>query len=143
MANITKAQLLDRVSNGAGVSKSQAEGVIDTFFDTAVSAAKSGDKVSWPGVGSFSGQRRGARKARNPQTGATVSVPAKTVFKFKASSTLDLAKKSTTKKAAAKKSTKRSAAKKSTKRSPAKKATKRSTKKSPAKKSTKRSTKKR
>jgi DNA-binding protein HU-beta len=84
----TKAELIDAVAGAAGVSKADAEKTIGAFFDYVVSAAKGGDKVAWPGFGSFSTTQRSAREGRNPQTGATVQIPASTAMKFTASSTL-------------------------------------------------------
>ena len=75
---MTKAELIDAVSQGAGVSKADAEKTISTFFELVVASAKMGDKVAWPGFGSFSTSKRKARVGRNPQTGAPVQVPAST-----------------------------------------------------------------
>ena len=61
---------------------------VDAFFEVVVLNAKKGDKVAWPGFGSFSTTRRAARTGRNPQTGAPVNVPASTAMKFSASSVL-------------------------------------------------------
>lgn len=88
MSNITKAELLDRVADKAGVSKKEAEGVLGAFFDVTVAAAKQGDKLSWPGFGSFEGIKKSASTGRNPQTGAPVKIPARKALKFKASSTM-------------------------------------------------------
>ncbi|NDC91367.1 MAG: HU family DNA-binding protein, partial [Acidimicrobiia bacterium] len=51
---MTKAELIDAVSQKAGVSKADAERTISEFFDLVVSSAMKGDKVAWPGFGSFS-----------------------------------------------------------------------------------------
>ncbi|MGH2684677.1 MAG: HU family DNA-binding protein [Actinomycetota bacterium] len=82
VATVTKADLLDAVSGAAGVRKSEAEDVLNAFFNTVRAKAKSGDKVSWPGFGSFSSSQRSARTGRNPQTGAAVKIPASTAMKF-------------------------------------------------------------
>ena len=58
------------------------------FFDSAIAAAKKGDKVAWPGFGSFAGIQKAATTARNPRTGDTVKVPARKALKFTASSTI-------------------------------------------------------
>lgn len=84
----TKAEMIDAVADKAGVSKADAEGTLSAFFDYVVSQAKSGEKVSWPGFGSFSTTQRSARTGRNPQTGAPVQIPASTAMKFSASSAL-------------------------------------------------------
>lgn len=85
---MTKSELLDAVADAAGVSKSDAERTIGAFFDTVVASTKKGDKVAWPGFGSFSTTQRAAREGRNPQTGETVKIKASTAMKFSASSTL-------------------------------------------------------
>ncbi len=85
---MTKAELIDSVAKAAGVSKADAERTIDAFFDHVVSAARKGDKISWPGFGSFSTSERAARIGRNPQTGEPVKIAASTALKFSASSVL-------------------------------------------------------
>jgi DNA-binding protein HU-beta len=84
----TKAEMLDAVADSAGVSKSDAESTLDAFFDYVVSQAKAGDKVAWPGFGSFSTTERSAREGRNPQTGETIQIKASTAMKFSSSSAL-------------------------------------------------------
>ena len=119
MATVTKADLLDAVANAAGVRKSEAEGVLDAFFDTVRARAKAGDKVGWPGFGSFSSSKRAARMGRNPQTGAAVKIPASTAVKFSAAQGLKdfMNSKAAAKKAAGKKAApKKAAAKKAAKR---------------------------
>jgi len=73
---MTKAELIDAVSEKAGVSKAEAEKTIGAFFELVVASAIKGEKVAWPGFGSFSTSSRKARVGRNPQTGAPVQVPA-------------------------------------------------------------------
>ncbi len=84
----TKAELIDAVADAAGVSKADAERTLGAFFDHVVTATKNGEKVAWPGFGSFSTTKRSARTGRNPQTGAPVQIKASTAMKFSASSTL-------------------------------------------------------
>jgi DNA-binding protein HU-beta len=85
---MTKAELIDAVAGAAGVSKADAERTLAAFFDHVVTATKKGDKVAWPGFGSFSTTKRPARTGRNPQTGEAVKIAASTAMKFTASSTL-------------------------------------------------------
>ena len=88
---MTKAELIDAVASAAGVTKTDAEKTIGAFFETVTKAAKKGDKVAWPGFGSFSTSKSAARTGRNPQTGAEVKIAASTRMKFTASSTLKAA----------------------------------------------------
>ncbi len=85
---MTKAELIDAVSTSAGVSKADAERTLGAFFEHVTRSAKKGDKVAWPGFGSFSTTKRAARTGRNPQTGAAVKISASTAMKFTPSATL-------------------------------------------------------
>ena len=85
---MNKSELIDAVAGQAGVSKADASNTIDAFFEVLTNAVKSGDKVSWPGFGSFSTSQSAARTGRNPQTGEPVNIAASTRMKFTASSTL-------------------------------------------------------
>ena len=84
----TKAELIDAVSTTAGVSKADAERTLGAFFDHVTKATKKGDRIAWPGFGSFTTTKRAARKGRNPQTGAPVKIAASTAMKFTPSATL-------------------------------------------------------
>jgi DNA-binding protein HU-beta len=85
---MNKSELIDAVASKAGISKSEANETIDAFFEVLTTAVKSGDKVSWPGFGSFSTSQSAARTGRNPQTGEAVKIAASTRMKFTASSAL-------------------------------------------------------
>ena len=87
----TKAELIDAVAASAGVSKADAERTIGAVFDHLTKATKKGDKIAWPGFGSFSTTTRAARTGRNPQTGAPVKIAASTAMKFTPSATLKAA----------------------------------------------------
>jgi len=88
---MTKAELIEGVAKSAGVSKADAERTIGAFFDHVVASAKKGDKVAWPGFGSFSASERAARTGRNPQTGEPVKIAASTALRFSSSATLKTA----------------------------------------------------
>lgn len=88
---MTKAELIDGIASSAGVSKADAERTIGAFFDHVVTSAKNGDKVAWPGFGSFSTSQRAARTGRNPQTGEPVKISASTALRFSPSATLKAA----------------------------------------------------
>ena len=57
-------------------------------FDIIGMALTAGEEVSVPQFGKFVPVTQPARTARNPQTGKPIDVPAKTVPKFRASSSL-------------------------------------------------------
>ena len=85
---MNKSDVIDRVAGTAGVARQQAESVLDAFFDTVRSATKGGDRVAWPGFGSFTTTQRKARTGRNPRTGESVKIPATKAVKFSPSSAL-------------------------------------------------------
>jgi DNA-binding protein HU-beta len=85
---MNKADLIDRIAAGCGISKTQAAGAIDTTVDSITGALKKGDRVALIGFGTFSISQRRARNGRNPQTGATIKIAARRVAKFTAGAEL-------------------------------------------------------
>lgn len=85
---MNKAQLIDAMAAGAGLTKADAKKALDAFVGATTDALKSGDRVALVGFGSFSVTERGARTGRNPQTGKEIQIPAKKVVKFKAGAEL-------------------------------------------------------
>jgi DNA-binding protein HU-beta len=85
---MNKAELIESMAEGAGLSKADAKRALDAFLDTTGGALKKGDKVALVGFGTFSVSNRAARKGRNPQTGKEINIAAKNVVKFKAGSEL-------------------------------------------------------
>lgn len=82
---MTKAQIIERVSEQvSGLTKRQAEIVVNTLFNSVRNSLQRGDKTEIRGFGSFRLRSRRMKEGRNPKTGATVAVPAKKVPFFKA-----------------------------------------------------------
>ncbi len=70
----TKAEMISAVADRAETDKKTAEAVLGAFFDHAAEQVKSGEKVAWPGFGTFSMGERGPRTGRNPQTGESIQI---------------------------------------------------------------------
>lgn len=85
---MNKQGIVDAVHAKLGGTKVQAEEVVDTVIDSIVSTLKKGGEVSIAGLGIFATKMRAARQARNPRTGASISVPAMRVPKFRAAKAL-------------------------------------------------------
>ena len=85
---MTKSELISKVASEVGITNTQAESAITALFGTIVSSAKGGEKVAWPGFGTFSVKSRAARTGRNPATGATINIAASKVMHFGAASGL-------------------------------------------------------
>ena len=79
----TKAQILAAIADGAEISKKQAKAAYETLLAVAYAGAKSKTGIMLPGLGKLIKVQRKARTGRNPATGATIKIPAKTVAKFR------------------------------------------------------------
>lgn len=79
---MTKAELIEKIASGAGLSKADAGKALDTTLNSIRSALKKGQKVTLVGFGTFSVTKRKARKGRNPRTGDVITIPAAKVPKF-------------------------------------------------------------
>jgi DNA-binding protein HU-beta len=79
---MNKGDLIDKVSAGTGINKTQAGAAIDTLVDSITGALRKGDRVALVGFGTFSTSQRKARNGRNPQTGAVIKIAARKVAKF-------------------------------------------------------------
>lgn len=85
---MTKADLVNVMAEKAGLSKADAEKALNGFVAAVTDALKAGEKVSLVGFGTFSVGERAARTGKNPQTGATINIPAAKSPKFKAGKAL-------------------------------------------------------
>lgn len=85
---MNKAQLVDAMAAGSGLTKADAKKALDAFISTTTETLKGGDRVALIGFGTFSVTERGARTGRNPQTGKEIKIPSKKVVKFKAGAEL-------------------------------------------------------
>ena len=85
---MNKGELIEAVAAAADLSKSDAAGAVDAVFDTIKNTLKRGDQIAVVGFGTFTVKPRAARTGRNPQTGATINIPASNVPGFKAGKAL-------------------------------------------------------
>ncbi len=85
---MTKAELIDKIAASAGVTKADAAKSLDATIDSVKAALKKGQKVTLVGFGTFSVNKRKARKGRNPRTGQEIKIPATKVPKFTAGKSL-------------------------------------------------------
>ena len=80
---MNKGDLINSVSEAAGISKEQASTAVNSVFSSIEETLKSKDKAAFIGFGTFSTAERAARDGRNPSTGETIKIAAKTQIKFK------------------------------------------------------------
>ncbi|MCW1300627.1 MAG: HU family DNA-binding protein [Candidatus Parvarchaeota archaeon] len=81
---MNKTELISKVSETAGYSKKEVNGVIQALMSSIISEVAKGDKVQLVGFGTFASVKRSARKGRNPQSGKAINIPAKKAPKFRA-----------------------------------------------------------
>ena len=81
---MNKDQIIERVAEEVGISKSQATKAVKSMFDGIITSLRQGDKVSVSGFGTFDISSRKARTGRNPQTGEEIQIAASKEPKFKA-----------------------------------------------------------
>ncbi len=85
---MNKNELITKISDDTGVSKSDTAKTVDSLFDSITSELKSGGDVRLVGFGTFLVTKRKATTGRNPQTGASIQIPAANVPKFRAGKAL-------------------------------------------------------
>jgi DNA-binding protein HU-beta len=85
---MSKQELVNHIADKAGLSKKDAEAALTAFVGGVKSSLKKGQSVTLVGFGTFSVSKRGARTGRNPQTGATIKIPARKAPVFKAGKAL-------------------------------------------------------
>jgi DNA-binding protein HU-beta len=81
---MTKADLIEGLSNRLGLVKIDAERVVDIVLGDIINALKEGERVNISGFGTFAVSTREARTGRNPKTGESVEISASRSAKFKA-----------------------------------------------------------
>ncbi|CAG4883704.1 HU, DNA-binding transcriptional regulator, beta subunit [Georgfuchsia toluolica] len=81
---MNKAELIEIAAKEADISKAAAGKALDSVINAIVKAVSKGDNVTLVGFGTFKSAKRAARVGKNPQTGASLKIPATTVPKFSA-----------------------------------------------------------
>ena len=76
-------EFVEKLAEKWGITKKEAEARMDEYHETIKEVLKAGGQLTLNDMGKFVVQERPAREARNPMTGETVKVPAKTVAKWR------------------------------------------------------------
>lgn len=85
---MNKTELIAAVAAKTGLTKKDAEKVVNATIDSITESLVKGDKVNVSGFGIFEVKTRGERVGRNPRTKETITIPAAKLPAFKASKTL-------------------------------------------------------
>ncbi|MBZ0179906.1 MAG: integration host factor subunit beta [Melioribacteraceae bacterium] len=81
---MTKADIVEKVAAGTGLTKLETEAIIEGFLNTVIQSLREGNGIEIRGFGSYRVKKKNARYARNPRTGEKVYVAEHfvPVFKF-------------------------------------------------------------
>lgn len=87
--SMNKAELINQIAQKVGVSKKQAEDMLDAFEQITIAALQRGEEVTLTGFGTFIAKVRSARGGVNPQNPSErIQIPEVTIPKFRAGKTL-------------------------------------------------------
>ena len=85
---MNKTELIAVTAENAGISKKDAERILNAAIDSVCAALAKGDRVQISGFGIFEVKNREARMGRNPHTKEAIEIPATRIPGFKASKAL-------------------------------------------------------
>jgi DNA-binding protein HU-beta len=85
MAKMSKSQVMAAMAESTGMSKKDVGMFMEKLLELAYVEVKKNGEFGIQGLGKLVKVNRAARQGRNPATGATIQIPAKTVVKFRVS----------------------------------------------------------
>jgi DNA-binding protein HU-beta len=92
---VTKQEFVDQVASKTNMSRREAADAVEAVLDSITDTLKRGGEINFTGFGKFSTQHRKERQGVNPRNPSEkVTIPAATVPKFSAGSSLKSAVKS-------------------------------------------------
>lgn len=80
---MTKADLVDKIAETSGLTKAASEKALNAFLESVKEVLLHEGRLNLTGFGTFAIESRGERKGRNPRSGATITIPASKVVKFR------------------------------------------------------------
>ncbi|MDD2354392.1 MAG: HU family DNA-binding protein [Patescibacteria group bacterium] len=83
MSKMTKSQMITALAEGTEMSKKEVSAFMDSLSSLVYKEVKKNGECIIPGFGKLVKVKRKARDGRNPATGETIKIPAKTVVKFR------------------------------------------------------------
>lgn len=85
---MTKADLVEKIFEKIGLSKKEAQEIIEILFETMKQTFIEGESVKISGFGTFNVRQKMARRGRNPKTGDDLEITPRRVITFRASNQL-------------------------------------------------------
>jgi DNA-binding protein HU-beta len=88
---MTQSEVFNHFAEKTGMKRGQVKELFDELYNLASSEVKSNGEFVLPGFGKLVKSERKAREGRNPATGETIQIPAKTTLKFRIGKSLKTA----------------------------------------------------
>ena len=85
---MTKADIAERIQDGTGLTRKESVEMMEEVFAIIKSTLEQGENLKISGFGSFMVKQKSDRRGRNPQTGETITISARSVVTFKPSAIL-------------------------------------------------------
>jgi integration host factor subunit alpha len=85
---LTKQKLVCKLQEAVGIPKPKSQKHIDMVIKIMMTALENGEHLLISGFGKWEVKKKRARRGRNPQTGADLTIDSRKVIKFSSSSTL-------------------------------------------------------
>ena len=85
---MNKSELVNCIRSGAGLKKEDSARALDAVLNAIADSLGKAEPVTLIGFGTFDVRERAAHKARNPQTGEIMDVPARKAVRFRAGKAL-------------------------------------------------------
>ncbi len=82
MARLTQTEIVNQLAETSGLKKTDVKGFFEALASLATAEVQKNGEFTLPGFGKLKKTHRKAREGRNPATGATIKIPAKTTVKF-------------------------------------------------------------
>jgi len=80
---MTKSQTLQALADKLGKTRKEVSEMMDALVELAYGETKKSGEFTIPGLGKLLKKHRAARMGRNPATGESIQIAAKTVVKFR------------------------------------------------------------
>jgi len=80
---MTQSEVFNHFADKTGLKRAQVKEFFDELAELASREVKDNGEFVLPGFGKLVLSERKAREGRNPQTGETIQIPAKTTLKFR------------------------------------------------------------
>ena len=80
---MTQSEVINYFSESTGMKRAQVKDFFEQLSGLAAREVKSNGEFVVPGIGKLVKSDRKAREGRNPATGETIQIPAKTTLKFR------------------------------------------------------------